>query len=65
MPIKTLAITAVLSATALPVSLLGVHAYQESQIPQCSTDMPTTIPICSEQITGMKYTPDHYRKLSS
>mgnify|MGYP004320236845 FL=1 len=65
MPIKTLAILSVLASTALPVSMLCLHAYQESQIPDCNSDLPATTVTCSERITGMKYTPAEYRRIYS
>ena len=55
MLIKTFAIFAVFSGTALPLSFLCVHAYVESQIPHCDTQRSITEPVCADVVTGLKY----------
>ena len=63
MPIKSLAVSAVLASTALPVTLLGAHTYMESQIPRCSLDLPDTAALCSDAASGMKYRSEEYRRI--
>ena len=55
MLIKTFAIVAVFSGTALPLSVLCVHAYLESRIPPCDTQRSITEPVCADVVTGLKY----------
>ena len=54
MLIQPFAILAILSGTALPLCLLGVHAYRESQIPHCHVDLFKSVTVCSDAITGLK-----------
>jgi len=55
MLIKSFAVIAVFSGTALPLSLLFVQSYLESQIPHCGIDMPSSARVCSDAVTGLKY----------
>ena len=55
MLVQPFAILAILSGTALPLCLLGVHAYRESQIPHCHGTLPSSVTICTDAITGLKY----------
>ena len=61
MMIKTFAVVAVFSGTALPLSLLCTHAYLESQIPHCGTNQSMTEPVCADMVTGLKYDPQFRR----
>ena len=63
MPIKTLAVAAVLASTALPVTLLGAHSFLESQVPHCSMELPDTATVCSDAVSGLKYSSDEYRRI--
>ena len=53
--VKTFAVLAVLSGTALPIIVLSVHAVMEAQIPHCSIDLPASEPICTDAVTGLKF----------
>ena len=55
MLIKTFAIVAVFSGTALPLSFLCAQAYLEAQIPHCNTQEAITEPVCADVVTGLKY----------
>ena len=55
MLVQPFGIFANLSETTLPLCLLGVHAYRESQIPHCHGPLPSSVTICSDAITGLKY----------
>ena len=55
--IKTFAVLAVLSGTAVPVIALSIHALSEAQIPHCSFELPDSEPICQDAVTGLKF--DH------
>ena len=63
MPIKSFAVLAVLTSTALPISFLGFHAVREAGIPKCSSEMKSSAMICSEATTGLKYTVSKYKKI--
>jgi len=52
---KTFAVLAVLSGTALPIVTLSIHAVMDAQIPHCSIDLPTSEPICTDAVTGLKF----------
>ena len=52
---KTFAVLAVLSGTALPIVALSIHAVMDAQIPHCSIDLPTSEPICTDAVTGLKF----------
>lgn len=53
--VKTFAVLAVLSGTALPIVVLSVYAVMEAQIPHCSLDLPSSEPICTDAVTGLKF----------
>ena len=55
MLIKTFAVFAVFSGTALPLSFLCAQAYLEAQIPHCNTQEAITEPVCADVVTGLKY----------
>ena len=53
--IKTFAVLAVLSGTALPLSALAIHTVIEAKIPVCKPERPASEPLCVEPITGLKF----------
>ena len=64
MLIKTFAIFAVFSGTALPLTYLCAHAYMESQIPHCDTQQSITEPVCADVVTGLKYDSEFRRPVT-
>ena len=55
MLIKPFAILAVLSGTALPLAALGIHSVMDAQIPHCSPYLPSSVRVCTDSVTGLKY----------
>ncbi len=55
MLIKPFAILAILSGTALPLAVLGIHSVLDARIPHCNEHLPSSVSLCSDSVTGLKY----------
>ena len=55
MSVQALAVLAVLSGTALPLSALTIHSLIEARIPSCPEDRPAAELLCVEPVTGLKF----------
>ena len=53
--VKAFAVLAVFSGTALPIVALSIHVVMEAQIPHCRVDLPASEPVCTDEVTGLKF----------
>ena len=51
MLIKPFAILAILSGTALPLAVLGIHSVLDARIPHCNEHLPSSVSLCSDSVT--------------
>ena len=63
MPIRGLAVLAVFCSTAMPTGWLGIMAFEDSRLPTCDSNASQTVSQCVDAISGLKYSPERYRKI--